>query len=821
MTPALRVSILVIGGRRNLRPRDAGIWDGEVDIEPVVGQRRFGVDRRPLNSALRGLGAKAILVGGNEPEPRFDVVESKLHPPLARPRQVPRTALVNRLRAAGAFPLVLVVAPAGYGKTTLLSQWAARDTRPFAWVSLDERDNDPLVLLKHVAAAIDRIEPLGEHLTDAFERPERPVWDAIVPRLSAELASRSPFVIVLDGADGLASNDSSEAIGILIENLPPGSMLTLAGRSLPKMPIAARRVAGPLLEIGPFELAFSRREAELLLRAAGVELEEGELAELLRRTEGWAAGLALAQLASAGGAHEQVDVLSGNDRDVADYLRSEYLSRLEPSLVRFLRRTSVLERMCASLCNAVLNGKGSAAELEEIERANVFLVQLDHHRGWYRYHHLFRELLQRELSEQEPGLVPVLHRRAAAWYEAHLDPESALVHAHAAGEVDDAARILSAIAQETHDSGRASVVEGWLGLFDADERLDRHPAVAVQGSSILASCGRAEEAERWLHAAERGVAARRRGGAAVRPRIAVMRSALCAKGPVQMKADAEAAVARLPKDDPWRPAALLVQGTAAALLGDLDPADSTLEEAVERAARIGSTETHAVAVGERSMIASARGDARSADALAEEAQRVVEERGLAGYPTSALALAASARSRLRHGQWDHARRLLTAATHVTPQLTHALPWLAVQARIELADAYVTLRDREAARHMLDEARGILSVRPDLGVLGDEVERLESEVSAMPEANAGGNSGLTRAELRLLPLLSTHLSFREIGDRLHVSRNTIKTQAISVYRKLGVSSRSEAVGVAEDLGLVEAVGPGARLEVGEAVPSVVF
>ncbi len=477
--------------------------------------------------------------------------------------------------------------------------------------------------------------------------------------------------------------------------------------------------------------------------------------------------------------------------------------------------------MCAPLCNALLRGKGSAAELEEIERGNLFLVQLDHQRGWYRYHHLFRDLLQRELEREEPDLVPVLHRRAAAWYESHIDPESALYHAHAAGDIDDAARILSSIAQEVNDSGRAVAVEGWLDLFDVDERLDRHPDVAVQGSSILAARGRAEEADRWLHAAERGVASRRRGVAAIRPRIAVMRAALCTDGAVQMQADAEAAVAKLAADDPWRPAALLVQGAAATLLEDNERADVVLAEAVERAATTGSIETRAIAFAERSLLAAAREDVRTADALAEEAQRVVEEGELADYPTSALALAASARSKLRHGQWDQARRLLTAATRVTPHLTYALPWLAVQARIELADANVTLRDRESARDILEEARGILAVRPDLGVLGGLVESLELEITSMPETRTGGSSGLTRAELRLLPLLSTHLSFREIGERLHVSRNTIKTQAISIYRKLGVSSRSEAVAVAVDLGLVEAAEPREQLEVDEPVGALAF
>jgi LuxR family transcriptional regulator, maltose regulon positive regulatory protein len=796
---------------------------------PRVETRRFGVDRRPLNPALRRIGAKAILVESSDrPGLPFDVVESKLHVPSGQAVSVARTALVNRLRAAGAFPIVLVVAPAGYGKTTLLSQWAERDARTFAWISVDERDDDPFVLLKHVAAAIDQIEPIGPHVAEAFARPGDSIWDRIVPRLSAELSSRaSPFVIVLDGADALESTDAVEAIGVLIDNIPSGSMIALAGRAFPTFPVAALRVAGPLLEIGPYELALSRREAEILLRACGVELDENEIAGLLQRTEGWAAGLHLAALASRQEGDELAEPLdpgdlTGDERHIADYFRSEYLSRLTPRVLRFLRRTSVLERMCAPLCNALLRSKGSAHELDEIERANLFFVQLDHRRGWCRYHHLFRDLLQRELQEHEPDLVPVLHRRAAAWYEAHLDPESALFHAHAAGDIDDAARILSSIALQVHNSGRVAVVEGWLDLFSVDERLDRHPAVAIQGSSIHAVRGRAEEADRWLHAAERGVASRRKGVAAVRPWIAVMRAAMCAEGPAKMQADADSAVAKLGRDDPWRPAALLVQGAAAQLLGDTDRADPILEEAVERSARIGSTETHAIAVAERSLIAAERDDVHAADALAEEARHVVEDGELGSYPTSALALAASARSRLRQGQWGQARDRLTAATRLTPHLTHALPWLAVQARIELADAYVTLRDRERAQQMLEEARGILSTRPALGVLGDGVERLEQEIAAMPRAENGAGSGLTRAELRLLPMLSTHLSFREIGERLHVSRNTIKTQAISVYRKLGVSSRSEAVALAQDLGLVEAAEPKeGRFELDDQIPSIAF
>jgi LuxR family transcriptional regulator, maltose regulon positive regulatory protein len=734
----------------------------------------------------------------------FDVIESKLLVPSPRPESVSRTALVNRLRATGGDPVVVLVAPAGYGKTTLLSQWAVRDVRPFAWVSIDERDNDSFVLLRHIAAAVDRVEPIDALAADALRRPDGSIWDAAMPRLTAYLAAcESPFVLVLDDVDLLESKEAVSAVATLIQNIPPASLIVLAGRVLPKLAVAALRADGPLLEIGARELALSRREAELLLRSSGVELDENETDELIDRTEGWAAGLHLAALAareedSRLGERLRVASVNGADRYLADYVRSEYLSGLSPDLLRFLRRSSVLEKMCRPLCDAVLESKG----LEAIEKANLFLVPLDRQREWYRYHHLFRDLLLRELEDEEPDLVPVLHRRAAEWYEAHGDPESALGHAHACGDYDGAARILSSIALRVHHSGRVAAVEDWLDRFDDDERLERYPAVAIHGCRIHALRGRPQEAKRWLDAAERGAAARRKGVASVRPWIAVMRSAMCSDGPERMQRDAKSALAKLSQDETWRPSALLVEGAAAILLGDDDRADSILAEAAVEAERLGANETHAVAVGERSLLAAARDDQHGAEELAFEAHHLVEDNELDDYATSALALAASARALLRHGLWEKARRQLTLAEKLVPSLTYALPWLAVQVRVELGHAYVTLRDREGALRLLAEAGEITALKPELGVLSDDIDALADEIGAMPRTE-NGNSGLTAAELRLLPLLSTHLSFREIGERLYVSRNTIKTQAISVYRKLGVSSRSEAIARAGELGLVEA------------------
>jgi LuxR family maltose regulon positive regulatory protein len=780
----------------------------------------------PRNAELHRAGGKTVLAGPSAPPALpFEVVESKIQVPLLPVGTVSRTALVNRLRAAGAFPLVLVVAPAGYGKTTLLAQWARRDVRPFAWVSIDEYDNDPVAFLRHVAAALDRGEPIPASALEPLRLDEEAAFTKALPRLAEAITlRRSPFVLVLDGAD-LLTRDSITVVTELVKHIPVGSMIVLSGRVLPKLPVAALRAGGPLLEIGPYELALSRREAEILLRAARIELADEEITELVERTEGWAAGLYLAALASLDesgaetGKPQDILSIAGDDRYFADYFRSEYLSRLAPERLTFLRRTSVLETMSGPLCDAVLEQKESALELAALEAANLFVVPLDRHRGSYRYHHLFRDLLQRELEEREPELVPVLNQRAADWFEAQGDAESTLHYSHGAGNKDSAARILSSIAMSVSSTGRMTAVESWLDQFDDEAQLHHYPGVAVEGSRIHAFRGRPDEAAAWLAAAERGVPANGEGGT-TRACIDVLRAAMCADGPERMLADTESALAELSPDNPWHPWALVVNGTAHLLLGEGERADRALAKAAEASNRLGRAESRSLALSERSLLAAARDD-EEAETFAFQAHRLIEDGELDAYATSALDLAATARALLRHGRWDEARRQLTITQRLAPSLTHAIPWLSVQVRLELGHAYVTLRDQAGARGLLAEAKEILELRPLLGVLGEQVAELEAEIEAMPQTAAGGGSGLTRAELRLLPLLSTHLSFREIGERLFVSRNTIKTQAISVYRKLGVSSRSEAITRAGEIGLIGGAAPPPAAPLAEDTQSAAF
>jgi LuxR family transcriptional regulator, maltose regulon positive regulatory protein len=268
-----------------------------------------------------------------------------------------------------------------------------------------------------------------------------------------------------------------------------------------------------------------------------------------------------------------------------------------------------------------------------------------------------------------------------------------------------------------------------------------------------------------------------------------------------MLRDAGSAVEHLPQASPWRPAALLAQGAALAVLGRDEQADEVLAAARDLAVRAGLVETEVMALGERVLVAAELGDHATADELDAEIQRLLETTDVDG-PTRAIAHTSHARMLLRHGRWNEARTAVTAAREASARLTDALPWLALQVRLELARALVTLRDADAAEELLAEARALLERVPGLEMLADRAEELRRELDVMPEPDGVHHAGLTPAELRLLPLLATHLSFREIAQQLFVSRNTIKTQAISVYRKLGVSSRSEAVAEAQRLGLEE-------------------
>jgi LuxR family maltose regulon positive regulatory protein len=413
-----------------------------------------------------GRGAAPILEGERRawPGPSFELLESKLRPPSARPGIVPRRSLLERLLGAPVAPMVCVVAPPGYGKTTLLSQWSDRKRDRVGWVSVDRRDNDPVVLLTYIAAALDRIEPVDPGAFRALASPGASVVATVVPRLVASVAAMTePVALVLDQLESLENQACLDALAELAIGLPAGSQLVLASRRPPPLPVARLRAQGQVVEVGAAELAMDQEEGRALLEAADVGLSDADMADLVGRAEGWPVGLYLAALARKAGSpgSDAEFAFTGDDRFVADYLGSELLAQLSPEQVRFLTRTAVLERLSGPLCDAVLDTEGSGQLLRSLEDSNLLVVPLDRHREWYRYHHLFHDLLRADLERREPQLVPRLHARAAAWCEANGLEETAIEHAQAAGDADRVARLVWEAGPRAYAAGRRDTAIWW------------------------------------------------------------------------------------------------------------------------------------------------------------------------------------------------------------------------------------------------------------------------------------------------------------------------------------------------------------------------
>ena len=702
-----------------------------------------------------------------------------------------------------------MLAPPGYGKTTVLGQWDRRDSRAFAWVSLDSRDNDPVVLLRYIAEAIGTDGSIGPAILKALSAPGDSPWATALPRLGAALAGRrEPVVLVLDNVHVLEEQRCLDALLALALHVPVGSQLVCSGRIEPRLGLESMRADGDLVEVGSAGLALNDSEAYLLLHTAGADVTPAEAAQLNERAEGWAAGLYLAALSISGGKSSPA-TFGGDDRFVTDYLRAEELGRAGPEETEFLLRSSVLETMSGPLCDAVLDRSGSSSMLEQLEHDNFFVVPLDHTRTWFRLHHFFREMLEAELERSDPRLARELRRRAAGWCEANDRPEQAIEYARAAGDLETVARVAATRAFSYMRSGRVSTVERWLESFDDVELLRRYPAVAAFGIAVHAFNGRPDTAERWALSVEAtDHAGPMPDGSPTEAWLVTTRALLARNGIERMRVDAEQAVAELDPSSPWRSAALLFEGVAVRLCGDPSAAERLLTEAAESAVTSSAVWPGAIARCELALLALADGDVARAESEATLARELFHDAPTADQVVRAILLAATARVAVVRKHGAQARQALAAAQRLRPLLMEVPSWFAVRVQLELAKTHLDLRDPRGAATLYHEAEKGLRRRPRLGSLVGEAEEVRARIASTVEDSDGWASTLTAAELRLLPLLTTHLSFREIAERLFVSRNTVKTQAIAVYRKLDASSRSEAIERAVALGLVDAA-PGSQ------------
>jgi LuxR family maltose regulon positive regulatory protein len=720
---------------------------------------------------------------------------------------VVRPALVERLLTVSAGTVVSVVAPPGYGKTTLLAQWAQAKGDRVGWLTIDPHDNDPAVLLTYLTVALDRVASVDPETFQILASPATHIPPTVVPRLAAAMSAMTePVDLVLDHVELLHNRQCLDALEQLAVQLSGGSQLALASRVRPRLPLGRLRSQGRLVEVGPADLAMDLREARALLEAAEVRLPAEQAAELHRRTEGWPAGLYLAALAlqAADPGLDMSDAgmgFAGDDRFIVDYLNAELLSRLPAGQVSFLTRTAVLDRMCGPLCDAVLNTTGSSTALESLAGSNLLLVPLDRRREWYRYHHLFRDLLRAELDRREPELIPELHRRAAAWCQANGLEETAIDHAQAAGDADQVARLVLQAMQPVWASGRVDTVLGWMQWLEREQLIERYPAVAVHGALIFALLGRATRAEQWAAAAERASPeGRLPDGSTMESYLGYLRAILCRDGVAEMRRDARLAWDGLSPLSPYRATMLHTEALSFLLDGEPERADTLFARAFEAATEAGAPPLAAVVLSERAIIAAGRDGWAEAAALADRALELIRGGEFDAYWTSALVYAWAARASLYRGDLNAARDHLARAAGLRPLLTHALPVVSVQALLELARAYIALGDPDGAHAVLRQADDTLRQRPDLGVLPAQADELRTRLATMRRTGLGASS-LSAAELRLLPLLPSHLTFREIGERLFISQHTVKTQALSIYRKLGVSTRSDAVHHAQQLGLL--------------------
>ena len=735
---------------------------------------------------------------------------TKLHPPASRGRHVLRPRLLALLTGRPLPKVTLVDAPPGWGKTTLVVDWMASDDagNRFAWLALDREDNDPGRFWAYAVEAIRTVEPeFGEAALASLRAPgARPV-DVVLPRLINELEEFSePVALVLDDYHLIGNREIHDGMEFLVEHLPVTLRLVLTTRADPRLPLPLLRARGDLTEVRDRDLRFSEQETgELLNEVLDLSLGPDQVAQLQRRTEGWAVGLHLAALSLRGrtDAPEFIAAFAGDDRHVVDYLGMEVLSSLPDDLRGFILRTSILDRFCAPLCDAVVGVGGSAGVLAEVERSNLFLVPLDDKRRWYRYHHLFAELLRYELETAEPDLVPALHRSASKWLRENGYVPQAIHHATLAGDFAASADLIALNWSAFLQRGQLESVSGWLDALPSDVVAD-DPRLCLTRAWIAVNAGRIDEVDRWIEAA--GQAAQL--GSADRDAVLFEAAAGMLRciheyleGDVGGAIEAARAARELEPDEesPWRSVGCPVLGIALFWSGDPDASAATLEQAVRRARRAGN---HLAVIHAHSCLAANHaelGEWETADQLGSAAIDLGHERGLDEHWANAMAYVARGKVLESRGAFDEAEAAIGRGVQLARQgIAKAEIGYALLAH---AQFHHDRGRHNEARAFAREARLAIESCPDPGVLTALLAKADRRLRIVGAGRSPARAELTDRELAVLRLLRSDLSLREIGSVLYVSLNTVKTHSKGIYRKLGASSREEAVEQARELGLL--------------------
>ena len=756
----------------------------------------------------------------DETDSRFVVMATKLLVPAPRGQWVPRPQLVQVLASGLSAKMTLVCAPTGWGKTSVLAEWARSSPDVgFAWVSLDAGDDETMRFWRYVVAAIAAVEPsLAATAQRRLRGPVVSISDEILPVLVNDLGGMlRPLVLVLDDVHVITRPEIIEQLGYLVDRLPRAVHLAVAAQSDPAMRLGRLRAMGDLAELRGAQLRFTDEEAAMLLnRVHGLGLAPDEVSRIQRQTEGWVAGLNLTALSlkRAEDRGRMLDELPADERFLVDYLWNEVVLDQPRAVRHFLMRTAILDRLTGPSCDAVAQVEDSGEMLRELEHANLFVIPLDSGRKWFRYHHLFRALLLRQLERYAPGLIPDLHRRASTWYAESGLMGEAIDHAITAGDVHYAADELERHWLEFYSAGQETIVLESIDRLPA-EALEMHPVLALVRAGIARAMGRLDEVEAWLGRAEemagdapaRGFASSMAGGVALGR--SMYRLAL---------GDPAGAVAWARRAMDLEP----VQGSREHVMACYFLGVATFYEDPDLAEPLLRTYLATIPPGEEdvrrffaiALVAEVhvlRGELGLAEGLAREALEVAHANELDEYPSAEQAHVALGAVLLVRGELDGAEEQFERAAALARrggdrvEYAHALVWLA-RARARQGDSI-------GARAALDAARRLV---PKLGdpVLAPLVHALELEPGMHTPPGAGGRPGgershepslppspLTGAEMIVLRLLPGDLTYREMALHLYLSLNTVRTHARHVRRKLGVSTRVEAVARARKLGLL--------------------
>jgi LuxR family maltose regulon positive regulatory protein len=723
-----------------------------------------------------------------------------------------RRGLLKLLHDALGFKVSLLSAPTGYGKTTLLAHWRQIEEAemPFGWVSLDEQDNDPVRLWRHIVEALRQVVPeekhFGTNVLVGMSATGQGFVGTTLPRLINEIAELPhQVVLVLDDYQFITWGDAHESVSFFVEHLPENIHLVISTRSDPPLPLWRWLARGEMNEIRTEQLAFSEEEADCLLNEKmGLGIDPDDVIVLLERTEGWPAGIYLAALSlrNKEDKHAYIESFRGSNRYIVGLLGEEVLARLTEEVRQFLLETSVLRAMTGSLCDAVTGREGSARLLRELARSNLFVVSLDEQGEWYRYHHLFSELLLYELESDQPELAPTLRERASAWLESDDYIEEAIRQAIAATDYERVGLLIARHWYECVVAGQTATVQLWLEYLP-EVMIAQDPALALVKAWMCALGGQREESARFLRLAESipHEGPLPDGTTSLESGVTVLRATFGISGVQRMVEMARRAAELEPaKRSPWAPLVRYALGTSLYLSGEAQEARKPLEEALflteddQRLVRV-------VALSFLSLVATEEGYLEEAESHARVARELVEILRPYRSPQTSQAHIALGCVLAERGKLEEAREELESGLSVRRALPGLSPWPTLIGLLALAPVLAALGDRAGARSVLTEARTLLEAYPDAGMFPERLERQERELRARKAQEGQLDGELTARERDVLRLLLGDSSTRQMAQSLYVAPSTVRTQIKSIYRKLGVSSRKRAVDEARARGLI--------------------